>query len=310
MFPMLLLTISVAAPIEVQTLSLDWKDSKRDLTVPVKVHLPKGDGPFPIVIFSHGLGGSRDGYSYLGQHWATHGYISVHPTHIGSDTSLIKGKKLTDVMPELRKATTNPANLLNRPRDVSFIIDELTRLNDADGPFKGKCDLKHIGIAGHSFGAYTTMAIAGQVFPLVIKDQSFGDDRVKCAIAMSSQPPNIKSNYAKAYGSITMPIFHMTGTKDDSPIQGDFDPKLRRVAFDEITKAEQFLLVFKDGDHMVFSGRARTIANSTDERYQSLILQSSTAFWDAYLKGDDKAKSWLKSDFAGVLKSDGTFEKK
>ena len=47
--------------------------------------------PCPVIIFSHGLGGSRDGYEYLGRHWASHGYVSVHSTHIGSDTSALKG---------------------------------------------------------------------------------------------------------------------------------------------------------------------------------------------------------------------------
>src|SRR5690349_16713527 len=59
----------------VETVKYDWKDEKRDRQVPVKIYFPKnGMGPFPIIIFSHGLGGSRDGYEYLGRHWASHGY--------------------------------------------------------------------------------------------------------------------------------------------------------------------------------------------------------------------------------------------
>jgi predicted dienelactone hydrolase len=73
----------------VETISFDWHDKARDRDVPVKLHYPKtGAGPFPVIIFSHGLGGSRDGYEYLGRHWASHGYVSVHLQHKGSDTAV------------------------------------------------------------------------------------------------------------------------------------------------------------------------------------------------------------------------------
>src|ERR1700722_20103770 len=80
----------IAGPREVEELKLEWKDAKRERAVPVKVYLPKGEGPFPVVIFSHGLGGSRDGYEYLGRHWASHGYVGVHLQHLGSDSSVLK----------------------------------------------------------------------------------------------------------------------------------------------------------------------------------------------------------------------------
>src|SRR5882672_6583070 len=66
-----------------------WHDAKRDRDVPAKIYFPKsGNGPFPVIIFSHGLGGSREGYEYLGQYWASHGYVSVHLQHAGSDDAI------------------------------------------------------------------------------------------------------------------------------------------------------------------------------------------------------------------------------
>jgi predicted dienelactone hydrolase len=49
----------------------DWVDMARQRAVPVRLYLPAaaGDAPVPLVVFSHGIGGSRRGYSYLGQHW-------------------------------------------------------------------------------------------------------------------------------------------------------------------------------------------------------------------------------------------------
>ena len=43
----------------------------------------------PVVLFSHGLGGSREGYGYLGSYWAAHGYVAVHLQHIGSDETML-----------------------------------------------------------------------------------------------------------------------------------------------------------------------------------------------------------------------------
>ncbi len=45
----------------------------------------------PLVVFSHGIGGSRQGYSYLGKHWSARGVASLHVQHIGSDAALWRG---------------------------------------------------------------------------------------------------------------------------------------------------------------------------------------------------------------------------
>ena len=69
----------------------EWRDASRDRTIPVRIYYPaQGSGPFPVIVFSHGLGGSRDGYRYLGERWASRGYVSVHLQHPGSDKELLK----------------------------------------------------------------------------------------------------------------------------------------------------------------------------------------------------------------------------
>jgi hypothetical protein len=70
-------------------------------------------------------------------------------------------------------------------------------------------------------------------------------------------------------------------------------------------------VTFKDGDHMVFSGRGGMRGAEKDALSQNYIRMSSVAFWDAYLNEDAKAKKWLAGDgFEHSLGSDGTFEKK
>jgi hypothetical protein len=99
-----------------------------------------------------------------------------------------------------------------------------------------------------------------------------------------------------------IPCMHMTGTLDKS-LFGNTTAKDRRIPFDCIKATEQYLLIFNGGDHMIFSGRMNRNDNSiNDAHFQSLVKPATTAFWEAYLKDDLQAKTWLKS---GDLKKYG-----
>lgn len=297
----------------VETVKYEWHDADRDRDVPVKIYYPKnGDGSFPVIIFSHGLGGSRDGYEYLGQHWASHGYVSVHVQHLGSDTGVWKDAGPLGAMSSMKRAAANPMNAINRAKDITFAIDQIEKMNAADPVLKGRLDLQRIGIAGHSFGAWTTLAAAGLIMPAG-KDFSFGDKRVKAIIPMSSPASPRKLDLDHVYSAIKIPCLHMTGTKDSSPI-GNSGPEDRRIPFDHMTGVDEYLITFKDGDHMIFSGRTRKNllgSGEKDAHFQKFIKMSSLAFWDAYLKGDAQAKAWLANGaFEKILGKTGKFEEK
>jgi predicted dienelactone hydrolase len=300
-------------PLDIATAKLDWHDTARDRDVPVKIYFPKsGGGPFPVILFSHGLGGTRDTYEYLGRHWASHGYVCVHLQHLGSDSAVWQDTAPRDRMATLRDAAKDPRNAIERPKDVTFAIDQTEALNKSDPTFKGRLDLDHIGIAGHSFGAYTVLASAGQVFigPRG-NEMSLPDPRITAAIAMSAPAQKRADDLLdKSYAKIKIPILHMTGTLDTSPVVPTTTAEDRRIPFDHIRAPNQYLIVFKDGDHMIFSGRGRMTGGEKDAEFQKLIKESSLAFWDAYLKGDAKAQAWLKDDFDDVLGENGSFETK
>jgi dienelactone hydrolase len=281
------------------TSDITWHDADRNRDVPAKIYYPTdAKGPMPIIIFSHGLGGSRDGYSYLGKYWASHGYVAVHLTHIGSDTAAVRAGGLDNIKETELEIARDPMDAVDRCRDVSFTIDKLRDVDhDKTSAMEGKLDLDRIGIAGHSFGANTTMLISGE---LTRSGKTiFADDRVKAAIAFSPPIATAKSMWDKVYEPVHIPLFVMTGTLDDSPV-GDTRAIDRRVPFDHVQGIPAYLITFTNGDHQLFSGRETPNRPATDERYHKLILQGSLAFWDAYLRGDEPAKKWL---------SDGGFEK-
>jgi predicted dienelactone hydrolase len=296
---------------EVAIARLDWSDARRDRQVPVKIYFPaSSNGPFPVILFSHGLGGSREGYEYLGRHWAERGYVAVHLQHPGSDRSVWAGSPFSETMPAMRKAAANPENAVHRPLDANFALDQLEKLQAADPAWKGRLDLARVGMAGHSFGAFTTLAIAGQVFITPAgRELTFADPRVKAAVAMSAPVVMDQRRLERAYGAIKIPCLHLTGTEDSSPI-GDTKPAQRRLPFDHIAGADQYLLTFKGGDHMIFGG-ASTRLKPEQEAFKRLICESSTAFWDAYLKSDPAAKAWLADGGCqNALGANGTWEKK
>jgi predicted dienelactone hydrolase len=298
-------------PYQVDTASYGWHDAARNRDVPVKIYFPHtGDGPFPLIVFSHGLGGTREGYEYLGRHWASCGYVSVHLQHHGSDAAVWQN---AHPMESLRQAIKDPANAVNRARDVTFAIDKMEIVNREPGVLKGRIDLQHIGMAGHSFGAWTTLAVAGETFfgPLG-GETSLADPRVKAALPMSAPvQAKDKDRLDQIYAKIKIPCLHMTGTLDDSPL-GETAAKDRRLPFDHINAADQYLITFNGADHMTFATlRASPELKKKDALFHDLICISSTAFWDAYLKNDAAAKKWLSDGgFKTALDQEGTFEKK
>ena len=79
-------------------------DGRRSRDIPVRVYLPANGKPEPVVLFSHGLGGSRAGSKFLGEHWAARGYVAVFVQHPGSDDAVWKEAAPEERMAALRKA--------------------------------------------------------------------------------------------------------------------------------------------------------------------------------------------------------------
>jgi predicted dienelactone hydrolase len=291
-----------------QTLDLTVTDLSRNREIPIKVYLPSAKTPAPVVLFSHGLGGSRDGSAFLGQHWASRGYLAVFLQHPGSDTSVWQGKPLADRMPAMRQAAS-ARNFLLRVKDVPAVIDQLEIWNKSpDHPLAGRLDLKHLGMSGHSFGAVTTQAVSGQTMP--IGNISFTDPRIQAAVIFSPSGPR-RGDAKPAFGGVKIPWMLMTGTKDISPI-GEADLASRLSVFPALPPGGKYELVLDGAQHSVFTDRA--LPGETGQRnpnHHRVILALSTAFWDAYLRDEPAAKAWLDGDGPrSVMEKDDRWQKK
>jgi dienelactone hydrolase len=273
-------------------------NTKRGRELPIKIYLPKsGAAPYPVVIFSHGLGGSREAAQYLGDYWSQHGYLGVFVQHPGSDSSVwqsavTQGRQA--ILQRMRSAA-NGKNLLDRAQDMKFVLDELERRNRNDPALKGKLDLAKIAMAGHSFGAGTTLALAGQNFAGAGRDLEIKDERVKAAIYLCPPVVGGKSSANAVYGGIQIPGLLLTGTEDNSPIN-DIKAEDRRIPYDGIKSSHQYLVNFVGADHEAFGGRSFRAAKEGDDKTHWMVEVVSTRFLDASLKGNPAAWQWLDSE--------------
>lgn len=277
------------------SIAFEVKDGLRNRLIPLRVYLPDAAGPLPVILFSHGLGGSRDNNPYLGRHWAGRGYAVVFIQHIGSDESAWKDVAPGDRMAAMEKAASL-GSFIDRVKDVAFVIGRLNSLGSADGSLlKGRLDLKRIGMSGHSFGAKTTQAMVGQTFR---GKQMFLDNRIGAAVMMSPSLPE-KGAPELAFGEISIPCLLMTGTDDEGRFSATTSAERRKV-FPALGKAPAWQVVFDRAEHESFSQRE----NAEIGRYGERILALTTAFWDATLKDDGSARGWLDDGGAREILDD------
>ncbi len=265
-------------------------DAARNRDIPVRVYLPMNTAPEPVILFSHGLGGSRVGSVFLGEHWAERGYAAVFLQHPGSDDSVWKEASMGKRMRAMKQAASLD-NFLLRGQDVPAVLNQLEIWNtDKTNFLAGRLDLKKVGMSGHSFGAVTTEAVSGETMP--VGGQSFTDPRIRAAIAFSPSSPKTGSA-AKAFGSVKIPWMLMTGTKDVAPI-GDQDMASRLAVYPALRSVPKYEVVLHDAEHSVFTDRVLPGDHEPrNPNHHRVILALSTAFWDAYLCGDSAALAWL-----------------
>lgn len=296
------------AMVEVEQIKTVWRDSERKRDVPVKIFYPRTAGPFPLIILSHGLGGSRDGLDYLGRTWAGYGYVCAQIQHFGTDESLWRGAaNEQQAEANMKKAAGDLNNILNRPRDVSFAIDEMFKLNsDETSEFKGKINPDEVGVAGHSLGGLTALFSAGQRAIAGEFSVDLSDPRIKASVSMSA-PLNPNAPISQQFAEFKLPNFYIVGEKDNNVLGATI---AQRQVYDAIKAPEQYLLILTGADHMTFGGQRFGPDLPGDKRDHALTQMATLAFWEAELKDSSAAKSWLKDEFEKQLDGASVFESK
>lgn len=268
-------------PIRVDVHDVAWDDPSRHLTIRARIYSPADAFAHPLVIFSHGLGNSRFGYSYLGRHWASWGIISVHIEHAGVGEDLARRGWIA-----MYRAGFDPDVDVSTVVDAHFVIDQLTGSGVPEF-LRRRVQADAIGVAGHSLGAYVALATAGAIHELPAKrDLILRDPRVRAAVALS-----MSENFpADVYGETVVPILHFTGTSDSSLFYGT-TKRMRRIPFEHTRGGVAWLVTLRGANHSTFSADDRSATPARIDAIKAL----TTLWWKVWLEGDHEARRLLES---------------
>jgi len=284
---------SATGPHEVLIRSLELPFPELDKDLPLRVAFPEDGGPYPVIVFSHGNGSSKDQYSAYADHWASHGYVVIQPTHMDS-TSL--GGSMRNMNYAKMMAISD-----SRRRDMRFIVDSLAQLEHQVSGLMGKTDSERLVAAGHSMGGATALRLTGLVFvdPQDGSETDYRDERFT-SLLLVSDPGNNRLMPDAPWKAVAVPTFIATGTNDyggmpKKPGQGG--KKDVTLPKDRVVSNSPNHYLFIDGMDHYLGGLIckQNVPGPKDYGALQVIDGVSTAFLDAYMKDDEAALDFLSS---------------
>lgn len=277
-----------------------------------------------LIVISHGLASSRETFSYLGEHLVSHGFAVAIIEH--DDISLNKFDNFLlgkDSFPE-------PNNLTNRPLDIKHVLDLLER----DTLLQNKIDLQQVGVIGHSFGAYTSLVLAGGKLTVDSKakqcqtedyrhvlldlsslakctfnqfsqtDYQLKDRRIKAVIAVN---PMAKIFNRTGIDAIDIPTMLISGTNDliMPPVAEQIQP------FSWLNSdIEKYLVLVKPGTHFSFLREGLgvlpvpdTVVGISPTQAYPVIKSLTTVFFQTTLDGQKEKRKYLQNNFLNSVNS-------
>lgn len=280
-------------------IDFDWHDVNRNRSVPVRLYIPDKDvsaSKIPLIIFSHGIGGSRFGYSYLGRAWARDGFASLHLQHVGSDRKLWLSGSPFEIVNRLHKAARE-SEAIARAEDLRFALDQAL-----SGELGNFLDGDRLIAAGHSYGANTTLLATGAKIERHGKLLNLRDNRIRAAIIISAPPFYGELSSKQILEPIQIPSLHITATNDVIEIPGYFSDAIDRIKiFEDMGSKEKILAVFSGGSHSIFTDRIGTGGLTLNPKVKVATSKLTSAFSRRVLNNDvDDLRNW-PSDYNKIL---------
>jgi dienelactone hydrolase len=320
----------------VQVFDIELSGDSRSL--PVRVTAPSSGECVPLIVFSHGAGGSGTGYTYLAQHWAEHGYVCVQPTHRDSVEWNAAHKTGKSFVQTMRDMPQDRDAWLARISDILSVIEQVDLLQNAI-PELIKIDASRVGLGGHSLGAFIAMLIAGVQMPgagsAELPVALPLEHKVKALVALSPQgirdetnPRALAFDSSAAFDSLHLPVLFETGEYDST---GWTVQSQRLQAFESSPAGgDKYLLSLHAANHMTFVGAEQPFparkaafgkslwsdalpaeAGPDQALCRQLIQTTTTLFWDAYLKEDRVAQQSIAcGEFERIVGKAGLFREK
>jgi len=327
--------------------TLELYDSSRDRAFIADFYLPKETGDrrqetegrqgsnyqlptpgsrlFPVIVISHGLGSDRNSFRYLAQQLASYGFTVAVPEHPNSNS-----QQLRSLLNGRASAVTPPREFINRPLDVSYLLDVLAQLDRADPSFA--LNLQQVGVVGHSFGGYTALALAGaklnfaqlqqdcknlndtfnlslllqcRVLELPRTQYNLQDRRIKAAIAIN---PIVSGVFGQAgLSQIKVPVTIASSSADKVA------PALPEqiLPFTWLSAKNKYLLLLADGTHFSAADKSdpdteplpipESLIGPEPALAHRYLRAWSVAFFETYIAGSQQYRPYLSADYARAI---------
>jgi predicted dienelactone hydrolase len=293
------------------------------------IYLPQRDDgqPAPTIVISHGLGSTRKTFEYLAQHLASHGFAVIVPQHPGSDA-----RQLEALLTGEEREVAKPTEFVDRPLDITLILDELEQLERTSALWRGKLDLKRVGAIGQSFGGYTVLALAGapinfdrldrdclqeeeswnvslllqcRAQELPIREYQLRDERIVAAIAINPITSSVLGQ--ESLSQIQIPVTIVSGGADTvaPALVEQIQP------FTWLTMPDKYLVLMTTGTHFSTLGEEEGVVSFPPEvigpnpalaqRYMKAL---SLAFLETYIANQSEYKPYLSAHYIREISQD------
>jgi predicted dienelactone hydrolase len=284
-------------PFPVQVAEPVVREAGQSRDMVVRVAAPRGAGPFPAVVFSHGAFCYPQHYARVTDHWASHGYVVIAPNHLDSPNNR-----------ERLRAEQAPLLTELRIRDLAAVVDQLPAI-------AANADPARMAIAGHSFGGMLAMIKSG----LLLLDPASGaavdhaDPRFRAAVVLSGVGP-MPQMADRAFDGLSGPLFASGGTLDEGNVgSGEIFPwQWRMSPYTLAPPGDKYSLVLESGDHYL-GGLICRADRGGDDDFQGveIVAALSLAFLDAYVRDDPAARRFLRcADVNALTGGRARFERK
>jgi predicted dienelactone hydrolase len=212
------------------------------------------DGQFPLIIVSHGYVGSRFLMTYLTENLASKGYVVVAIDHTEST---------------FRDAAAFTSTLLNRAKDIRFVLEQMAETNKSNTRFKGLIDTDNVGLIGYSMGGYGVLNVAGAGYgeamktlfsqfsggskaiePLTYSSEKYpklSDPRIKAVVAMAPWGMERSAWDSTSLKGLKTPTFFIAGDQDD--ISG-YEKGIKAI-FKGTKNAPRYMLTYLNARHNI-----------------------------------------------------------
>lgn len=298
-------------------------------SIPVDLYLPnqaQSSTPVPVIVISHGLGSDRTTFAYLAIHLASYGFAVLVPEHPGSNAA-----RLQALINGTASEVSEPAEFVNRPLDITFVLNQVEALVKATPALRGRLNFQQVGVLGQSFGGYTALALAGApINPQQLQSncQDLEDTLnlsllLQCrAIAVPQPAPILQDSRIKAVFAINPIVSAVFGQASLSQIKvptllvsGTADTIAPAVPeqiqpFTWLTTNDRYLVMIQKGTH--FSTLDSTQSKEALPLPQEVVGPSpaiarryinalAVAFFQTYIANKPTYRSYLSASYSSAI---------